>query len=90
MTPGLLAERKGVPVAAIALTSGTVAAEPGDPAGDASGKPRAREVTYATGLAIPTSPRRRRLVLARRMCGLRSGRYTVVLRTLHGHVNTKN
>jgi hypothetical protein len=35
MTPGLLAERDGVPVVAIALTSGAVLADPGDQAEDA-------------------------------------------------------
>ena len=35
ITPGLLAERDGVPIAAIALSSGAVAADPGDPPADA-------------------------------------------------------
>jgi hypothetical protein len=35
MSPGLLAERDGVAVAAIARSSGAVVAGPGDPAGDA-------------------------------------------------------
>jgi len=35
MIPGLLAERDGVPLAAIALGSGAVLADPGDPPADA-------------------------------------------------------
>jgi hypothetical protein len=34
MRPGLLAERDGLPVAAIALSSGAVVSDPGDPAED--------------------------------------------------------
>jgi len=34
MIPGLLAERDGVPLAAIALSSGAVLADPGDPPAD--------------------------------------------------------
>ena len=45
MIPGLLAERDRVPIAAIALSSGAVLADPGDPPADTRGKPRAPEVT---------------------------------------------
>jgi hypothetical protein len=40
MTPGLPAKRDGVAVAAIARSSGAVAAGPGDPAGDAVRLPK--------------------------------------------------
>ncbi len=40
--------------------------------------------TYATGMAIPTGTDRWQLVLTRHLRKLRSGRYTLTLRTLHG------
>ncbi|MGZ6839345.1 MAG: hypothetical protein ACXVHC_02640 [Frankiaceae bacterium] len=41
-------------------------------------------VTYATGVAIPTGTDRWQLVLTPRMRKLRSGRYTLTLRTPRG------
>jgi hypothetical protein len=41
-------------------------------------------VTYATGVAIPTGTDRQQLVLTHRMRKLRSGRYTLTLRTPRG------
>jgi hypothetical protein len=68
------------------LVSGTVKFTV-HPADRVAGLARAG-VTYATGLAIPTGTRRWQLVLTRRMRRLRSGRYTLVLRTLHGQHGT--
>jgi hypothetical protein len=64
------------------LVSGTVkfTIDSGDLGASVS---RARRV-YATGVALPTGPGRWQLMLTRHIRHLRSGRYTLTLRTLHG------
>ncbi|MFL5828420.1 MAG: hypothetical protein ACJ76X_00750 [Solirubrobacteraceae bacterium] len=42
-------------------------------------------VTYATGLAIPTGTGRWQLILTHRQHSLRPGRYTLTLKSHHGH-----
>jgi virginiamycin B lyase len=54
-------------------------------AGDVGASMSRAGVVYATGLAIPTGDGHWRLVLTHRIRMLRSGRYTLTLRTLHGH-----